>query len=187
MVLYVCWQSRQRNANVKIGATKMARGKRTYKLNDVAENNIAADDVAEHDDTTSDDDATSKGIHNIDTSNRTVDCSYDVRRMSGERPFKKRTLFNFADVTERDMYVLAMYGVRVKAQSLLRRMSPDEIADPDTFRTVDVKTQIVDASRAPRDPAMAARRALEKLTPEAREQLLQQLLATMQPATEAAE
>jgi hypothetical protein len=111
----------------------------------------------------------------VDTKGKKVTCSYFVRKSDGAPRHTLHTVFDFSKVTEAELYGLAMYAVKVKAQALWRSKEHDPLKPNAGFDKMDVKDQIIDQARAPRDPAQAARRALDKMTPEQRAILLAEL------------
>lgn len=101
---------------------------------------------------------------NVDA--KTVTATYFVRKSDGGPRHSLHTVFDFSNVSMAELYGLAMYGVRVKAQAMWRARDINPLEPNKGFERIDVKSQIVDASRAPRDPAVAATNMLDKLTPE---------------------
>ena len=108
----------------------------------------------------------------IDTKGKKVTSTYFVRKSEGGERHTLHTVFDFTNVSEAELYSLAMYAVKVKAQALWRSRDIDPLQPNKGFDKMDVKTQIVDQARAPKDPGVAARKALEKLTPEMRALIL---------------
>jgi hypothetical protein len=85
---------------------------------------------------------------------------YAIRKTDGGNKYMKETVFDFSGIDRPGLMALAMYGVKVKAQSLLRDMTEAQIADPGTFAHVNVLAQIVNTTRAKADPLTKAIRAL---------------------------
>lgn len=108
----------------------------------------------------------------IDVKGKKVTSTYFVRKSEGGERHTLHTVFDFTNVTEAELYSLAMYAVKVKAQALWRSRDIDPLQPNKGFDKMDVKSQIVDQARAPKDPGVAARKALEKLTPEMRALIL---------------
>lgn len=102
----------------------------------------------------------------INTDAKTVTATYNVRKAEGGARHTLNTVFDFTNVSMAELYGLAMYGVRVKAQAMWRARDIDPLHPNRGFERMDVKSQIVDATRAPRDPAAAATNMLDKLSPE---------------------
>lgn len=94
----------------------------------------------------------------------TVKCVYAIRKNEKAPRYVKESTFDFSDVSREQLLLLAMYGVKVKTQSLLRDMSDPAYLNPATLRDVNVLRDVVNAQRAPADPATAAKRALSKMS-----------------------
>jgi hypothetical protein len=108
----------------------------------------------------------------IDLQSKRVTSTYFVRKSEGGVRHTLNTVFDFTNVSEAELYSLAMYAVKVKAQALWRSKDMDPLDPNRGFEKMDVKSQIVDQARAPKDPGVAARKALEKLTPEMLAQII---------------
>lgn len=93
----------------------------------------------------------------------TTDCvtaRYAIRKTEGGKKYVKETVFDFNNIDRAGLISLAMYGVRVKAQSILRDMDETMMADPKTFATVNVLERIINTTRAKADPITKALKAL---------------------------
>jgi hypothetical protein len=93
---------------------------------------------------------------------KTVTGVFSIRRFAGGPRYEKRCIFDFSGVTEEQLYLLAMYGVKVKVQSLLRDMSEDVMLDPKTLSTVDVQVDVVEAERQSADLATQLQRVMRR-------------------------
>lgn len=95
--------------------------------------------------------------------NKTVNAVYAIRRHEKGPRYEKATLFDFGNVTEEQLYLLAMYGAKVKVQAILRALSPEAMLDPKTLSTVDVATDVIGAKITQGDPMTVAIRSLMKM------------------------
>ena len=102
----------------------------------------------------------------VDVAKKHVTATYNIRKSNGGPRHTLTTVFDFSDVSTSELYQLAMYGVRVKTQAMWRARDIDPLRPNVGFERINVKTQIVDATRAPRDPATTATNMLDKLSPE---------------------
>jgi hypothetical protein len=91
-----------------------------------------------------------------------VEATFALRRGEGQPRYEKETTFDFSRVTEEQLYLLAMYGAKVKVQAVLRAMSPEAMLNPKTLQRVDVLADVLEASRQPKDPIEAAVRSMMK-------------------------
>jgi hypothetical protein len=89
-----------------------------------------------------------------------VEATFALRRGEGQPRYEKETTFDFSRVTEEQLYLLAMYGAKVKVQAVLRAMSPEAMLNPKTLQRVDVLADVLEASRQPKDPIDAAVRSM---------------------------
>jgi len=93
---------------------------------------------------------------------RKVNAVFAIRRAEGKPRYEKKCLFDFSGVTEEQLYLLAMYGAKVKIQSRLRDVGEAEMLDPNTLATVDVLADVVQAPRNSVDSVTAAIRLLAR-------------------------
>jgi homospermidine synthase len=93
---------------------------------------------------------------------RKVSAVFAIRRAEGKPRYEKKCLFDFSGVTEEQLYLLAMYGAKVKIQSRLRDVGEAEMLDPNTLATVDVLADVVQAPRNSVDSVTAAIRLLAR-------------------------
>ena len=91
-----------------------------------------------------------------------VEATFALRRGEGQPRYDKECVFDFSRVTEEQLYLLAMYGAKVKVQAVLRAMSPEAMLNPKTLQRVDVLADVLEASRQPKDPIEAAVRSMMK-------------------------
>jgi hypothetical protein len=54
-----------------------------------------------------------------------VEATFALRRAEGQPRYEKDCVFDFSKVSEDQLYLLAMYGAKVKVQALMRSMSPE--------------------------------------------------------------
>jgi hypothetical protein len=116
--------------------------------------------------------------HNI------VKCTYAIRKNEKATRYVKNSTFDFSGVSREQLLLLAMYGVKVKTQSLLRDMSDPAFLNSATLRDVDVLRDVINAQRAPADPATAAKRALSKMSRDEIATILAEYGATEQQSDE---
>jgi hypothetical protein len=83
-------------------------------------------------------------------------------RVTSQPRYEKESTFDFSRVSEEQLYLLAMYGAKVKVQAVLRAMSPEAMLNPKTLQRVDVLADVLEASRQPKDPIEAAVRSMMK-------------------------
>ena len=91
-----------------------------------------------------------------------VEATFALRRGEGQPRYEKASVFDFGRVSEEQLYLLAMYGAKVKVQASLRAMSQEAMLDPKTLQRVDVLADVLEASRQPKDPIDAAVRSMTK-------------------------
>jgi hypothetical protein len=91
-----------------------------------------------------------------------IEATFALRRGEGQPRYEKETTFDFSRVSEEQLYLLAMYGAKVKVQAVLRAMSPEAMLNPKTLQRVDVLADVLEASRQPKDPIEAAVRSMMK-------------------------
>ena len=91
-----------------------------------------------------------------------IEATFALRRGEGQPRYEKECVFDFSRVTEEQLYLLAMYGAKVKVQAVLRAMSPEVMLNPKTLQRVDVLADVLEASRQPKDPIEAAVRSMMK-------------------------
>lgn len=116
---------------------------------------------------------------------KTVTAVYAFRFSKDGERYEKASLFDFSNVSEEQLYQLAMYGAKVAIQSQLRGMSKSVALDPATLQRVDVLKDIVQATRAPTDPKTAFIKAAAKLG--ITEATAMQMVASQAQLDEAAE
>jgi hypothetical protein len=91
-----------------------------------------------------------------------VEATFALRRGEGQPRYEKSCTFDFTRISEEQLYLLAMYGAKVRVQATLRAMSLEAMLDPKTLQRVDVLADVLEASRQPRDPMDAAVRSMMK-------------------------
>jgi hypothetical protein len=91
-----------------------------------------------------------------------VEATFALRRAEGQPRYEKDCVFDFSRVSEEQLYLLAMYGAKVKVQALMRSMSQEAMLNPKTLQRVDVMADVLEASRQPKDPIEAAVRSMTK-------------------------
>ena len=91
-----------------------------------------------------------------------IEATFALRRGEGQPRYEKTAVFDFTRISEEQLYLLAMYGAKVKVQASLRAMSPEAMLNPKTLSTVDVLSDVLEASRQPKDPIDAAVRSMMK-------------------------
>ena len=91
-----------------------------------------------------------------------IEATFALRRGEGQPRYEKESTFDFSRVSEEQLYLLAMYGAKVKVQAVLRAMSPEAMLNPKTLLRVDVLADVLEASRQPKDPIEAAVRSMMK-------------------------
>ncbi len=91
-----------------------------------------------------------------------IEATFALRRGEGQPRYEKESTFDFSRVSEEQLYLLAMYGAKVKVQAVLRAMSPEAMLNPKTLQRVDVLADVLEASRQPKDPIEAAVRSMMK-------------------------
>jgi hypothetical protein len=93
-----------------------------------------------------------------------VTAVYAIRRSEGGTRYEKKTVFDFSGVSRSDLIALAMYGVKVRTQSILRAVSPEDMLNPATLANVHVQTDFVEGAvgRPKGDPVQNAMRVLAK-------------------------
>jgi hypothetical protein len=91
-----------------------------------------------------------------------IEATFALRRGEGQPRYEKECVFDFSRVTEEQLYLLAMYGAKVKVQAVLRAMSPEAMLNPKNLQRVDVLADVLEASRQPKDPIEAAVRSMMK-------------------------
>jgi hypothetical protein len=104
-----------------------------------------------------------------------VTATYSFRPHAKGTRYEKTTLFDFSNVSEEQLYLLAMYGVKVTVQHILRNLSPAEMIAKKTMSTVDVLKGVIENSVQRGDPETVARRQLLKLSHAQRKALLAEL------------
>jgi hypothetical protein len=93
-----------------------------------------------------------------------VEAVFSLRRDKDAPRYEKKAVFNFSAVTEEELFLLAMYACKVKAQALLRALSVDVMLNPQTLSQIDVKQDLLLADKAPGDPVSAAVKSIIKAT-----------------------
>jgi len=93
---------------------------------------------------------------------RKVNAVFAIRRAEGKPRFEKQCLFDFSGVSEEQLYLLAMYGAKVKVQARLRDISEAEMLKPETLAEVDVLNDVIQAPRSSVDSVTAAIRLLAR-------------------------
>jgi hypothetical protein len=91
-----------------------------------------------------------------------IEATFALRRGEGQPRYEKESTFDFSRVSEEQLYLLAMYGAKVKVQAVIRAMSPEAMLNPKTLQRVDVLADVLEASRQPKDPIEAAVRSMMK-------------------------
>ena len=96
--------------------------------------------------------------------NKTVKSVFAIRRSESEPRYRKEMVLNFGGCTDEQLIQLALYGVKVKVQSLLRQMPAETMLHPDTMAKVDVLKDIIEAPSKVGDPLSQAVRSMMKAT-----------------------
>jgi hypothetical protein len=91
-----------------------------------------------------------------------IEATFALRRGEGQPRYEKECIFDFSRVSEEQLYLLAMYGAKVKVQAVLRALSPEAMLNPKTLQRVDVLADVLESSRQPKDPIEAAVRSMMK-------------------------
>lgn len=91
---------------------------------------------------------------------RMVTAVYAIRKHENAPRYEKSTVFDFSNVSEEELLLLAMYGVKVTVQGALRSLAEREFLNPATYAKVDVKRDIVDAVSPKRNTKESALRLL---------------------------
>jgi len=95
---------------------------------------------------------------------RKVEATFSIRRDAKSARYEKKATFDFSNVTEEELYLLAMYACKVKLQALLRNLSPEVMTNAQTLASIDVKRDPLEADKATADPVTAAVRSIQKAT-----------------------
>jgi len=93
-----------------------------------------------------------------------VEATFSIRRDANSQRFEKKAVFNFAALSEEELYLMAMYSAKVKLQSIMRALSPEVMLNPQTLANIDVKSDLLEVDRLPQDPVTAAVRSIMKAT-----------------------
>src|SRR6476620_1301732 len=93
-----------------------------------------------------------------------VEATFSLRRDAKSQRYEKKATFDFGNVTEEELYLLAMYAAKVKLQAILRNLSPDVMLNSATLAVIDVKADLLEADKAPADPVSAAIKSIQKAT-----------------------
>ena len=93
-----------------------------------------------------------------------VEATFSIRRDKDAARFEKKAVFNFAALSEEELYLMAMYSAKVKLQSIMRALSPEVMLNPQTLSNIDVKADLLEVDRLPQDPVTAAVRSIMKAT-----------------------
>jgi hypothetical protein len=93
-----------------------------------------------------------------------VEAVFSIRRDAKSSRYEKKTLFDFSGVSEEQLYLLAMYGAKVKLQAILRALSPQVMLNTQTMAVVDVQKDLLDVEKASADPTTAAIKSIQKAT-----------------------
>jgi len=104
-----------------------------------------------------------------------VTATFSFRPHAKGTRYEKTSLFDFSNVSEEQLYLLAMYGVKVTVQHILRNLSPAEMVAKKTLSTVDVLKDVIENSVQRGDPETVARKQLLRLSPAQRKALLAEL------------
>jgi hypothetical protein len=96
--------------------------------------------------------------------NKKVSASFSVRRDAKSARYCKEATFDFSNVTEEELYALAMYSAKVKVQSILRALSPEVMLRSDTLQQIDVKRDLLEAEKSSGDPATQAVKSIMRAT-----------------------
>ena len=96
--------------------------------------------------------------------NKMVKAVFAIRRSESEPRFRKEMELDFSKVSDEQLIQLAMYGVKVKVQSLMRAMPVETMLHPDTLAKVDVLKDIIEAPSKVGDPLSQAVRSMMKAT-----------------------
>lgn len=94
---------------------------------------------------------------------RKVKATFSIRRSQDEPAYQKTVTFDYSDVSNDELLLMAMYQAKVKLQALLRAMSPEKMLDPATYSVCNVKSDLLEAPARTVDPDGAAIRALTKV------------------------
>ena len=62
-----------------------------------------------------------------------IEATFALRRGEGQPRYEKDCTFDFSRVSEEQLYLLAMYGAKVKVQAVLRAMLPEAMLNPRPF------------------------------------------------------
>src|SRR6476659_6057223 len=76
-----------------------------------------------------------------------VEAIFSLRRDAKSQRFEKKATFDFGNVTEEELYLLAMYAAKVKLQAILRNLSPEIMVRSETLSNIDVKADLLEADK----------------------------------------
>lgn len=107
-----------------------------------------------------------------------VRVTYAIRADADAPRYEKSTTFDFSGVSEEQLLLLCCTnGVVVWVQRMLRDLG-DGLKNPSNYTEVNVLEDIIEGpARVVVDPKVRAQRAVARLTPEARAELLEQLMS----------
>ena len=108
-----------------------------------------------------------------------VRSTFSLRRTQDEPRYEKTIMFDFSELSEKELLELALYSVKVKAQAMLRALDPAAMLNTESLSTVDVLKDIVQAPSKTGDPISSAVRSMMKATG-CDEETARQMLANAQ-------
>ena len=107
-------------------------------------------------------DGASFSASNTYVGNKTVKTVFAVRRSESEPRYQKEMVLDFGGCSDEQLIQLAMYGVKVKIQSILRAMPSETMLHPETLARVDVFKDIIESPAKVTDPVSSAVKSLMK-------------------------
>lgn len=90
---------------------------------------------------------------------KVVDDTFTFRLVEKGPRYTKTVRFDFTQCTDEEILTLALKSARIDLQSKLRAMK-DQALNPDVLKTCNVKLDLLESTRDPVDPMVAAARRL---------------------------